>query len=231
MLINSVKGRFEIANSGTLFLDEIGELPLELQPKLLRVLEDGQFERLGSEETITVDVRVITATNRVLKDEVASGRFREDLYYRISAYPISIPPLRKRKEDIPLLLESFVEKFSRKLGRRIEKIPKHALDKLLDNPWPGNIRELRNVIESAVIGSKGGKLELVDFPTQLSTNQNITSDNEEFVSLDEWERRYILRILNDCHWRINGEQGAAKILDLHPNTLRNRMQKLGIEKK
>jgi PAS domain S-box-containing protein len=153
-------GRFELADGGTIFLDEIAELPLELQAKLLRVLEEGEFEPLGSEKSIKVNVRVIAATNRVLKDEIQAGRFREDLYYRLSAFPISIPPLRKRKEDIPLLLQKFVEEFARNYGKKIHNISKSTIAKLQEHDWPGNIRELRNVLERAVLATSGDKLHL-----------------------------------------------------------------------
>jgi PAS domain S-box-containing protein len=225
------KGRFEVANKGTLFLDEIGELPPGVQSKLLRILEEGGFERVGSSVTHMVDVRVIAATNRNLKVEVNEGRFRDDLYYRLSAYPISVPPLRKRKEDIPLLIESFVDKFSRKLGKKIDKIPREILQKLLDYSWPGNVRELRNVMESSVIGSVHKKLILSsDTRNTLSDDINEITEETESLSLEEVERQYILKILNQCNWRINGEKGAANILDIHPNTLRNRMIKLNIAK-
>ena len=225
------KGRFEVANKGTLFLDEIGELPIDVQSKLLRILEEEEFERIGSSETHKVDVRVIAATNRILKEEVHNGRFREDLYYRLSAYPISVPPLRKRKDDIPLLIESFVDNISRKLGKKIDKISRETLQKLLDYSWPGNIRELRNVIESSVIGSAHEKLILsLDTRNTLLAEMNEITEETESLSLEEVERQYIYKILHQCNWRINGGQGAAKILAIHPNTLRNRMIKLNITK-
>jgi PAS domain S-box-containing protein len=215
-------GRFEIADKSTLFLDEIGEIPPEIQPKLLRVIEEGAFERLGGNKTISVDVRIISATNRILKDDVTSGRFREDLYYRVSSFPISVPPLRKRNEDIPLLVEIFVEQFSNEMGKKISKIPKTIMNKLVDHDWPGNVRELRNVIERAVLATPGDTLDLSEIlPTKRS--QEIDKNEKDFLSLEDMERNYITSVL-----RIDGEKGAAKILKMHPNTLRNRMIKLGI---
>ncbi len=225
------KGRFELADGGTLFLDEIGELPLDVQSKLLRVLEAGEFERIGNSKTHKTNVRVIAATNRILKNEVSAGRFREDLYYRINTYPISIPPLRKRKEDIPLLIELFVDRFGRKLGKTIQKIPKESLQKLMEYTWPGNVRELRNVIESAVIGSHAEKLIISsDTQSKLVNGSNKVIKEDEILSMEQMERHHIIKILNQCNWRISGDKGAARLLDMHPNTLRNRMLKLNIEK-
>lgn len=220
------RGRFELADGATLFLDEIGELPLNLQPKLLRVIEDGEFERLGSNKTIKVDVRIIAATNRVLKEEISKGRFREDLFYRLSVYPISIPPLRKRKEDLPILLDHFVKRFARKLGKTIDTIPKYVMDLFKNYDWPGNIRELRNVIERAVVATNGNSLKVVD---KLSTGDNGILAND-FKTLDELEKEYILKVIEECNWKISGSDGAANILNLHPNTLRSKMEKLNIKK-
>jgi PAS domain S-box-containing protein len=226
------RGRFELADNGSLFLDEIGELSLEIQSKLLQVIEDGSFERIGGQETIKVNVRIIAATNRILKDEISAGRFREDLYFRLNGYPISIPPLRKRKEDIPLLVQNFTEIFAREVGKNISKISKNTMDILCAYSWPGNIRELRNVIERAVIASSGDKLKLADnlFPHSASSGQNSENGENSLKGLQEVERDYIIKILERCSWRINGDQGAAKILKLHPNTLRNRMIKLNISR-
>lgn len=221
------KGRFENAHGATIFLDEIGELPLELQPKLLRVLEEGEFERLGSNYTIKVDVRIITATNRILKDEVSKGNFREDLFYRINTYPISIPSLRKRKEDIPILVETFVNRFSRKLGKSITEISKPTMEMLNNYDWPGNIRELRNVIERSVISTQGKKLTIIDKLTGSSTKSN---NSKSFKTLEKLEFDYIKNVLNKCNWKIEGKNGAAEILDLHPNTLRSKIKKLRINK-
>lgn len=221
------KGRFEIADNGTLFLDEIGELPLELQGKLLRVIEEGEFERLGSNTTIKVDVRIITATNRILKDEIDKGNFREDLYYRLSAYPISVSPLRKRKDDIPIFIEHFVQMYSRKLGKKIEKVSKATQIKLQEYDWPGNVRELRNIVERAVIASSGNKLVIVD---ELKSESVYENDSNNFKPLDEFEKDYIIKVLKKTNWKITGNGGASEILKVHPNTLRSRMQKLGISK-
>jgi chemotaxis protein methyltransferase CheR len=216
-------GRFEIADGATLFLDEIGELPLELQPKLLRVLQDGEFERLGSSRTIKVDVRVIAATNRHMEEEVRWGRFREDLWYRLNIFPITVPPLRDRKEDIPLLVDSFVQKIAKRLGKSIESIPANVMELLQNYHWPGNIRELENVLERAVINSSGPKLHLVDElknPRKDSTRAN--------RSLSDVERDYIVRVLEQTHWKVSGKNSAAEILGLDRSTLRARMRKLRI---
>jgi DNA-binding NtrC family response regulator len=216
-------GRFELAHGGTIFLDEIGELPLELQPKLLRVLQEGEFERLGSSRTIRIDVRVITATNRNLKEEAQAGRFRQDLFYRLNVYPLSMPPLRERPDDIPLLVRSFVQKFGKKLGKQIETIPQKAMHALQQYTWPGNIRELENVIERAVITTQDKKLQ-VELPESSAGSFETTR------TLEEVEREYLIQVLKSKNWRIEGPKGAAIILGLHPNTLRFRMRKLGIKR-
>jgi PAS domain S-box-containing protein len=222
------KGRFELAHNGTLFLDEIGDLPLEIQPKLLRVLESGEFERLGSEKTIKVNVRLITATNKVLKDEVYSGNFREDLFYRINVFPISIPTLKQRKSDIPLLVNAFVKNFSKKHRKQIDQISQSTIAKLQNYDWPGNVRELMNVIERAVITTKGNKLRLVD---EFKAPVRINEEKEGRTStLEEVEREHILKVLEACDWKISSDDGAANILNLHPNTLRSKMEKLDIKK-
>ncbi len=222
------KGRFELADGGTVFLDEVGELPLETQPKLLRILQEGKFERLGSEVTTEVDVRIIVATNRDLKKEVAEGRFRGDLYFRFSVFPISVPPLRTRHGDVPLLITHYVKEFARKYGKAVETIPKGFLDQLNSYDWPGNIRELQNVIERAVITSKGDSLRLPE-PFQ-HTELHADVQSWEGLTLAEVERRHIIETLESCSWIISGSKGAADRLGLHPNTLRSRMQKLGIKK-
>ena len=219
-------GRFEVAKGTTIFLDEIGELPLELQPKLLRVLQDGEFERLGSTRTIKVDVRVIAATNRDLEAEVREGLFREDLFYRLNVFPISVPPLRDRPEDIPLFVRFFVEKVSKGMGRSIEKIPQSVMKTMQDYPWPGNVRELQNVIERAVISSSGPSLRLADELT-VSTPKEMPN---HLRTLQEIEMEQITRTLEHTDWRIEGPKGAAKILDMNPSTLRSRIRKLGIKK-
>jgi len=220
-------GRFEVADGGTIFLDEIGELPLELQSKLLRVLQDGEFERLGSAKTIKVDVRVIASTSRDLREEARAGRFREDLYYRLNVFPVSIPPLRERLSDIPELVRFFVDKYSRKFGRRIETIPKAAMKALEDYSWPGNVRELEHVIERAVITTEGTVLRLAD---RLEPLRVAGAANEPLKDLAAMEREHILRVIRETGWRIEGPKGAAKILNLHPSTLRLRMKKLGIRR-
>jgi len=223
---NRQRGRFEVADGTSIFLDEIGELPPELQIKLLRVLQDGEFERLGSSRTIKVDVRVIAATNRDLEDEVRRGRFREDLFYRLDVFPITVPPLRQRIEDIPLLARFFVEKASKRLGKSIKQIPESIVQKLKDYSWPGNVRELENVIERAVIISSGPKLRLTDDFAGPAGNQRTLP----LKSLQEAEKDHILQVLRFTHWRIEGANGAAMILDMNPSTLRSRMRKLGIQK-
>jgi chemotaxis protein methyltransferase CheR len=220
-------GRFEIANGSTIFLDEIGELPPESQNKLLRVLEDAEFERLGSSRTIKVDVRVIGATNRDLEVEIREGRFRQDLYYRLNVFPITVPPLRERLEDIPLLVDAFLDGFKKKLGKPIEKIPQQVMLALQKYSWPGNIRELRNVIERAVLNSQGKVLSLAEKLVSPDTSDLIRSHKR---TLESVERNYIVEILNEVNWKIEGQNGAAGILDLNPSTLRTRMKKLGISK-
>jgi transcriptional regulator with GAF, ATPase, and Fis domain len=216
-------GRFEVAHGSTLCLDEIGELPLELQAKLLRVIQYNEFERLGSSQTIKVDVRIIATTNRDLAEEVRKGRFRQDLYYRLNVFPVTVPPLRQRKDDIPLLVQSFVERYSRKLGKQITTIQKETMKALQDYPWPGNVRELESIIERAVILCPGPVLQLAD---KLEISSPLLSSTVR--TLEETERNQILQILSETRWRIEGEDGAAAILGLHPSTLRARMHKLGI---
>ena len=216
-------GRFEIANGSTLCLDEIGELPLEVQAKLLRVIQHNEFERLGSSRTIKVDTRIVATTNRNLDEEVRKGRFREDLYYRLNVFPITVPPLRQRKEDIPLLVEAFVERYARKLGKKTTSVQKKAMKALQDYPWPGNIRELESVLERAVILCSGPVLQLADKLEILFPSVSTTTG-----TLEEVERNQILKILSETRWRIEGKNGAAAILGLHPSTLRARMHKLGI---
>jgi transcriptional regulator with GAF, ATPase, and Fis domain len=224
----SRKGRFELADKGTIFLDEIGELAPETQPKLLRVIQEGKFERLGSEATTEVDVRIIAATNRDLKKEVAEGGFRGDLFFRLSVFPISVPPLRSRQGDVPLLIAHFVDEFAKKYGKKIETIPKGVLERLNNYDWPGNIRELQNVIERALITSRGNSLRIPDFSDQ-QIEINGDSHSRNGLTLEEVERRHIIETLQSCSWVISGQDGAASRLGLHPNTLRSRMQKLGIK--
>jgi len=218
------QGRFELANGGTIFLDEIGDLPLELQVKLLRVIQESELERIGGTKTIKVDVRIIAATNRNLKLEVDHGTFREDLWYRVNFYPITMPPLRQRKDDIPLLVEHFVNTYSKKFGKNISSVSPRTMDDLQAHSWPGNIRELANVIERAVIHTHGSVLQVVDhFKPAIESVPTKT--------LEEVEREYISRTLENTGWRIEGPHGAAKILGLNPSTLRTRMMKLGIQRR
>jgi transcriptional regulator with GAF, ATPase, and Fis domain len=216
-------GRFEIANGSSICLDEIGELPLELQAKLLRVIQHNEFERLGSSQTIKVDVRILATTNRDLEEEIRKGRFRQDLYYRLNVFPITVPPLRQRKDDIPMLVESFVERYSRKSGKKITSIQKETMKALQDYPWPGNVRELESIIERAMILCPGPVLNLAD-KLDFSSPQLSSA----VKTLEESERNQILKILSETRWRIEGKDGAAAILGLHPSTLRSRLHKLGI---
>ena len=216
-------GRFVVADGSTLFLDEIGEFPVELQAKLLRVLQDGRFERLGSPETVKVNVRIIAATNRDLDQAVRAGKFRADLYHRLNVFPIKVPPLRERRDDIPLLVWSFVEAIGRRMGKRIKNIPRRDMEQLRQYDWPGNVRELSNVIERAMILATGGDLH-VEMPF---VEQNTTYSRR---TLRETEREQILRTLEETGWRIRGVRGAADILGLKPTTLEARMAKLGIKR-
>ncbi len=217
-------GRFELANRGTIFLDEIGELPLEVQPKLLRVLQEGQVERLGSPRTVDVDVRIVAATNRDLTEEAKEGRFRRDLYYRLNVFPITLPSLRQHREDIPLLVRHLVDRLGRTLRRPIDTIADEVMDSLQAYDWPGNVRELENVLQRAMILSRDTTLTSVDLgvPTLDGTPDPVNA------TLTEVERRHILRVLDAARWRIEGTGGAAHVLGLKPSTLRSRMMKLGI---
>jgi len=219
-------GRFEIADGGTIFLDEIGDLPLELQSKLLRVLQDGEFERLGSPRTIKVNVRVIASTSRNLKAEMRNGRFREDLYYRLNVFPVSLPPLRMRVDDIPELAKYFIDKYARKFGRQFETIAKDAIQILQAYHWPGNVRELEHVIERAIITSPEPVFRLVD---QLE-QEPVRADEETFKEFEAIAREHILQVLQKTGWKIEGEGGAAAILGINPSTLRFRIKKLDIKR-
>jgi formate hydrogenlyase transcriptional activator len=221
------KGRFELANGGTLFLDEVGELPMEVQAKLLRVIQQGELERVGDERTIKVNVRLVAATHRKLDTEIAEGRFREDLYYRLCVYPITIPALRQRRSDIPLLARAFVQRLAKHLGRPIEVIPQPVMDELVQYDWPGNVRELENVIEQAVITTPDRTLRLASRLIRANEPE-IAWRNRYRGTLQEVERQYSRQILELAGWRIEGRKGAAALLGLHPNTLRDRMRKLGI---
>jgi len=225
---SSQAGRFEVAHEGTIFLDEIGELPLDAQSKLLRILQHGQFERLGSPRTIRVDVRVIAATNRNLIDEVRAGRFRRDLYYRLNVFPITMPPLRQRQSDIAALTQHLVQRLARKHGRRIDVVPRSVLESLLAYDWPGNVRELENVLERAVIATSDSTLRLVE---PLNAAEHFEAEpGSPMATMVDVERAHILRVLQVTGWRIEGLQGAAVVLGLRPSTLRSRMRKLGVRR-
>ncbi len=216
-------GRFELADKGTLFLDEVGDLPLELQAKLLHVLQEKEFCRLGNPRPIRVDARILAATNRDLQEEMARGRFREDLYYRLHIFPILLPPLRQRREDIPRLAAAFVDRFARAAGKEIRTIPEGTLARLMAYPWPGNIRELENVLERAVLTSPGDTLRVTD-----RLEPAAAPEGRPFPTLAELERAHILQALERAGGRIDGPGGAADLLGLHPSTLRGRMRKAGI---
>ncbi len=219
-------GRFELADNGTIFLDEIGEMPIGLQVKLLRVIQDGEFERLGSPRTTRVDVRIIAASNRKLEEEIKAGRFREDLFYRLSVFPIAIPPLRKRIEDIPLLVNYFLTKFNKKIGRQISSVDKETMKSLQGYHWPGNVRELESAIERAVITSPGNALQVLDC---CETIRN--PDTQGVIkTLNDLERDHILQVLQKTGWRIEGKNGAAVLLGINPSTLRARMRKDNIRR-
>lgn len=214
-------GRFEAANGSTIFLDEVGELSPPIQAKLLRVLQEGWFERLGNPKPIKVDVRLIAATNRDLAEEMRKGRFREDLFYRLNVFPIKVPPLRERPEDVPVLVWAFLEEFCARMGKKITKVPAKTMDLLQRHSWPGNVRELRNIMEHGVIISHGDTLRIPGL-------QDSAQISNEITSLEETEREQILRALEITHWRIKGARGAAEQLDVKPSTLYSRMEKLGI---
>jgi formate hydrogenlyase transcriptional activator len=221
-------GRFELADGGTISLDELGELPLDLQVKLLRVLQEGEFERLGFTKTTQVDVRVIAATNRHLEQAVAAGSFRADLYYRLNVFPVTLPPLRERREDIPLLVWYFITKCQGKLGRAIDQVSERAMSALQAYAWPGNIRELANVIERAIILSQGSTLVLEEaLGSTLGPGKTATPDQ----NLEDIERAHIPAVLEACQWRIKGVGQAAARLGMHPSTLWSRMKKLGIARR
>ena len=219
-------GRFELADKGTLFLDEIGDIPLELQPKLLRVLQEREFERLGSTRTLKVDIRLVTATNRDLSQMIANREFREDLFYRLNVFPIVLPPLRERREDIPELVRYFTQKYARRMNRRIETIPSEAMEALTNWNWPGNVRELENFIERAVILTRGSVLHVP--LAELRGNDAAAAAMGPLTTLEEAEREHILRALKESKWVVGGPAGAAARLGMKRTTLQSRMQKLGI---
>ncbi len=230
-------GRFQLADGGTLFLDEVGEIPLDLQSKLLRVLQEGTFERVGEDRTRKVDVRVITATNRDLKQEAEAGRFREDLYYRLSVFPIEVAPLRERLDDVPMLAAHFLEVACRRLRVPPQKLKRRHVEALQRYHWPGNVRELQNVIERAVIGVQSGALEFAlpsdsheSRRTPIVSGKSKGGPNEilKYSDLKRQERDNLLAALEATHWRISGPAGAAKLLGLRPTTLASKIEALGL---
>lgn len=223
-------GRFELADGGTIFLDEIGDLPLDLQAKLLRVLQEGEFERLGNPKTMKVDTRIIAATNRDLEADIEKGNFREDLFYRLNVFPIDSPPLRERKEDVPLLVNYFCDKLGAKVGKSIKSVNKKVMDSLLEYDWPGNVRELENIIERAVIINEKNVLQHGEWIPTSKSNKKI-QETEDIQTLNELEKSHILKALEITSGRVSGEKGAAKILGLNSSTLESRMRKLGISKR
>jgi formate hydrogenlyase transcriptional activator len=218
-------GRFEVAHRGTLFLDEVGDIPMELQPKLLRVLQEHEFERLGSTHTQQVDVRVVAATHRDLKQMVRDGEFRSDLYYRLHVFPLFVPPLRERREDIPLLVRHFVDEYARRMNRRIESISPHAMEALSSYSWPGNVRELQNFVERAVILSPGTVLRP---PLAALKQAAVEVPTEELSTLEDMEREHVLRAIRASNWKIGGPNGAAARLGMKRTTLAYRIRKLNI---
>jgi transcriptional regulator with GAF, ATPase, and Fis domain len=224
-------GRFKLADGGTIFLDEVGELPLDTQVKLLRVLQEQEFEPIGSSRTIRVNVRVVAATNRDLEEMVREGKFRSDLYYRLSVVPLRVPSLRERTMDLSLLVPFFVQKCAKKLGKQIGSVSDDVMRRLANYSWPGNVRELQNVIERAVILSPGTTLVLAEElrPAAVASARAIPAPGNA-SSLDDVERNHIESVLNQSRWMIEGDRGAARILGMNPSTLRSRMQKLGIQR-
>jgi formate hydrogenlyase transcriptional activator len=223
-------GRFELAHRGTLFLDEVGDIPLELQPKLLRVLQEQEFERLGSPRTTKVDVRLVAATNVDLARKAADHQFRMDLYYRLNVFPIVIPPLRERREDIPLLVRYFAQKYARRMKKPIDTVPVKAMAALTEYYWPGNVRELENFIERAVILSRGTELQLPLAELKQRTKAPVTVSSNGLETLEHAEREHIVRALGESKWVIGGARGAAARLGMKRTTLQSRMRKLGIDR-
>ena len=224
--LNSKVGKFELADGGTLFLDEIGEMPIDLQPKILRALQEGEIERVGGQGHKTVDVRIIAATNRNLEKEIDKGKFREDLFYRLNVFPIQSPPLRDRMDDVPILVRYFVEKLGKKLGKTITDVPQKVIDKLMGYDFPGNIRELENLIERALITSAGKKLILGSWFNAKPRK----AKSKNFVSLEELQRRHIIEVLKHTSWKVSGKNGAAEILGMRPTTLYSKIEKLDIKR-
>jgi transcriptional regulator with GAF, ATPase, and Fis domain len=223
-------GKFEKADKGTIFLDEIGEMPLDLQVKLLRVLQEKYIERIGGRDVTKVDVRVIAATNRNLEKEVAEGRFRLDLYYRLNVFPMELPPLRERPEDIPALANHFISIYNRKAGKRITGISEKALRSMTAYNWPGNIRQLENLIERSVLLTKGSIIEEISIPALQKNDVPMAVQDTHMKTIHENERDYIILVLKKCKGKIWGSGGAAELLNLPPTTLKSKMKKLGIRK-
>jgi formate hydrogenlyase transcriptional activator len=224
-------GKFELADGSTLFLDEIGEMPLELQVKLLRVLQEKEIERIGGRDMIPVDVRIIAATNRDLEKEVDEGRFRADLYYRLNTFPISLPLLRDRPDDIPLLAVHFIQKLSKKIGTKITTVSRDVLEQLMNYDWPGNIRELEHVIERSILLSDDNKLRQIHLPRRRQKGAAEGSGNRPGVkTIEEIERDHIISVLRQCKGRVAGFAGAAKSLGVPPSTLTSKLKRLGIQK-
>jgi len=221
-------GRFELAHRGTIFLDEVGDIPLELQPKLLRVLQEQEFERLGSARTIRVDVRLVAATNADLSQKVAENQFRSDLYYRLNVFPVTIPPLRERREDIPLLVRYFAQKYARRMKKRIEAISARTMTTLSEYHWPGNVRELENLIERAVILCRNAELEIPLAEFKPRTKPIPLTSSGGLSTLEQAEREHIMRALKETNWVIGGPEGSAAKLGMKRTTLQSRMRKLGI---
>jgi transcriptional regulator with GAF, ATPase, and Fis domain len=224
------RGRFELADGGTLMLDEVGELPLEAQAKLLRVLQEREFERIGGSRTLRCDVRVIAATNRDLEAQARAGSFRSDLYYRLNVFPIVVPALRERREDVPVLVRHFAAKAARKLGRQLDGVAAAFVEQASAYDFPGNIRELENLVERAMIGCDGGMLDAPGLFSRSFNKEVSVEERSGATTLEEVERAHITRVLEGARWVIEGEQGAARILGLNPSTLRGRLRKLGIRK-
>ncbi len=224
-------GRMELANGGTLFLDEVGEIPLDLQPKLLRVLQDQEFERLGSNRTIKVDLRLIAATNRDLPQRIAQNEFRSDLFYRLSVFPIRMPPLRERREDIPQLVRYYVRKFALRMERHIETIPKETIKALMEWSWPGNVRELENLMERSVILSTGSALHVPLSELRPEPRPAVALSDGPDNTLDNAERQHIIRVLAETGGVLSGPDGAATRLGLKRTTLQSKMQRLKITRK
>jgi formate hydrogenlyase transcriptional activator len=219
-------GRFELANGGTIFLDEVTELPIDTQVKLLRVLQEGEFERVGSSQTLKVDVRVIAATNRNLREVVQNGTFRSDLFYRLNVFPLEVPALRERKDDLPLLVNFFLSKSAKKLAKEVQGVSQKSMEQLMHYDWPGNVRELQNIVERAMVLARGPIVHI----DESMTRSGAALEDTTIETLETMERNHIIRALNETHWVVHGKKGAAEILGINPSTLRSRMEKLGIKK-